>query len=87
MFALTEGALTVTPGPAVLLVVSQGLRSGSSGALRSAIGILAANGLYFAVSGTSLGALMLASRSLFAVVKWVGAGYLLYLLSGAKGGR
>lgn len=40
MFVLTEGALTVTPGPAVLLVVSQGLRRGSAGALWSAVGIL-----------------------------------------------
>ncbi|HKB07109.1 MAG TPA: LysE family translocator [Candidatus Polarisedimenticolia bacterium] len=79
MFTLTEGALIVTPGPAVLLVVSQGLRCGSAGALWSAVGILASNALYFAVSGTGVGAMLAASSRLFTAVKWAGAGYLLYL--------
>jgi homoserine/homoserine lactone efflux protein len=79
MFALTDGALIVTPGPAVLFVVSQGLRCGSAEALWSAVGILAGNTLYFSLSGTGVGALLAASGSLFTVVKWAGAGYLLYL--------
>jgi threonine/homoserine/homoserine lactone efflux protein len=83
MFALTEAALSVSPGPTVLFVVSQGLRCGSGGALRAALGILAANSLYFAVSGTGLGALLAASSRIFTLVKWAGAGYLLYLGSNA----
>lgn len=79
MFVLTDGAIIVTPGPAVLLVFSQGLRCGSPGARWSAVGILAANALYFAVSGTGVGALLVASGPLFTVIKWAGAGYLLYL--------
>jgi threonine/homoserine/homoserine lactone efflux protein len=79
MFVLTEGALTVTPGPAVLFVVSQGLRLGSAGALWSAAGILATNALYFAVSATGVGAVLVASGHLFTVVKWAGAAYLVYL--------
>jgi threonine/homoserine/homoserine lactone efflux protein len=79
MFVLTEGALTVTPGPAVLFVVSQSMRCGSTGALWSALGVLASNALYFAVSGTGVGALLIASGPLFTVIKWAGAGYLLYL--------
>ena len=78
MFVLTEGALIVTPGPAVLFVVSQSLRCGPTGALWPAAGILAANALYFAISGTGVGALLVASGSLFAVIRWAGAGYLLY---------
>ncbi len=68
MFVLTEGALTVTPGPAVLFVVSQGMRCGSAGALWSAVGILTANALYFSVSGTGVGALLVASGPLFRVI-------------------
>ncbi len=79
MFALTEGVLTVTPGPAVLFVVSQGLRCGSTDALWSAVGILFANALFFAISGTGVGALLTASGYLFTLVKSVGAAYLLYL--------
>jgi homoserine/homoserine lactone efflux protein len=79
LFVLTEGALIVTPGPAVLLVVSQGLRRGTAGALWSAAGILVANALYFAISGTGVGALLAASGRLFTAIKWAGAAYLLYL--------
>lgn len=79
LFVLTEGALSATPGPAVLFVVSQGMRRGRSGAILSALGILTANALYFSLSGTGLGALLVASAPLFGVVKWAGAAYLLYL--------
>ncbi len=79
MFVFMEGALTVTPGPAVLFVVSQGLRFRSAGALWSAVGILTANAVYFTVSGTGVGVLLVASGRLFTAIKWAGAGYLLYL--------
>ena len=79
MFVLTDVALRVTPGPAVLFVVSQGLRRGSTQALWSAFGILAANGFYFAISGTGVGALLATSGRLFTAIKWAGAGYLFYL--------
>lgn len=79
MFVVTEGVLVVAPGPAVLFVVAQGLRTRSARALWSAIGILTANAFFFALSGTGLGALLAASPVLFTVVKWAGAAYLFYL--------
>jgi len=79
MFALTEGALSASPGPAVLYVVSQGLRHGGAAPVLSAAGILAANALYFVLSGTGVGTLLVGSGSLFPLVKWAGAAYLLYL--------
>ena len=79
MFALTEGTLSATPGVAVMFVVSQGLRSRSTDPLWAAAGILAANALYFAASGTGVGTLLFASSPLFTGIKWAGAAYLLYL--------
>jgi threonine/homoserine/homoserine lactone efflux protein len=79
LFALTETALCFSPGPAVLLVVSQGLARGTGASVWSNLGILTGNALYFALSGTGLGAVLLASYELFSLVKWAGAAYLVWL--------
>jgi threonine/homoserine/homoserine lactone efflux protein len=79
LFVLTEGALTVTPGPAVLFVVAQGLRTQSTNAIHAAGGILSVNAAYFAISGTGVGALLVASSGVFTAVRWAGAAYLVYL--------
>src|ERR1041384_7407363 len=79
LFVLTEGALCFTPGPAVLLVLSQGLTRGTKASISSNLGILAGNGFYFARSATGLSAILMASYELFSLIKWIGAGYLVWL--------
>lgn len=79
LFVLTEGALCFTPGPAVLLVVSQALARGTRASVWSNLGILAGNAVYFTLSATSLGALLVASYELFALIRWAGAAYLIWL--------
>ena len=75
-FATLELVLCLTPGPAVVLVLSQAVAFGTAASLFAALGILAANGLYFALSGTGLSAVLLASETAFAVLRWAGVGYL-----------
>jgi threonine/homoserine/homoserine lactone efflux protein len=75
-FATLELVLCLTPGPAVVLVLSQAVAFGTAASLFAALGILAANGLYFALSGTGLSAVLLASATAFAVLRWAGIGYL-----------
>lgn len=79
LFLVMETALSLSPGPAVFYVVSQGARGGLRRALPAATGILSANALYFALSASSLGALIASSSRFFLVAKWVGAAYLIYL--------
>jgi len=82
LFAATELLLCLIPGPAVLLVISQAMRLGRRSSLRGAIGILTGNTIYFALSAAGLGALLIASRQVFDVLRWAGAAYL--VLVGVK---
>lgn len=82
IFTVTELVLCLTPGPAVLLIISQSVRGGFESSLRGAAGILAGNTIYFVLSALGLGALLMASATLFNVIRWGGAAYL--VLAGLK---
>jgi threonine/homoserine/homoserine lactone efflux protein len=79
LFVATETVLCLSPGPAVLFVLSVSLTRGWPPGLHASAGILVANLLYFFLSATSLGAILLASWELFFLIKWLGAGYLIWL--------
>ncbi len=78
LFLVMECALSLSPGPAVFYVVSQGIRA-LPRAVPATLGILSANAIYFSLSATSLGALIAASARFFTIAKWLGAAYLIYL--------
>jgi homoserine/homoserine lactone efflux protein len=72
-------ALCVTPGPAVLLIISQALARGARSANWSILGIESGNVFYYSVSATGLGAVLLTSYKLFFAIKYIGAAYLVWL--------
>src|ERR1700688_2422667 len=79
LFLVMEMALSLSPGPAVFYVVSQGVRGALRRSAPAAAGIISANAIYFTLSATSLGALIAASARFFTIAKWLGAAYLIYL--------
>jgi threonine/homoserine/homoserine lactone efflux protein len=87
LFVVTETALCLSPGPAVLLVLSQALVRGTGPSVWSNLGILTGNTMYFALTATGLGAVLVASYEAFFLIKWVGAAYLVWLGVTAWRGR
>jgi len=79
LFALTEFLLSLTPGPAVLLVIGLSMRQGFRIGFMATLGILSTNAVFFTLSALGIGALIVASATLFTVIKWIGAAYLVYL--------
>jgi homoserine/homoserine lactone efflux protein len=79
LYVATCFAATLTPGPAVLMTMSVGLRGGALAAAWTGTGVCAANAIWITLSVAGLSAVMLASATLFLVLKWVGACYLIYV--------
>jgi homoserine/homoserine lactone efflux protein len=78
-FVAATTALLLIPGPTVLLVLSYAIGHGRRVAVATALGVALGDFIAMTASLAGLGALVLASASLFAVLKWVGAAYLVYL--------
>lgn len=79
IFVVTTGVVCLTPGPAAILVVAQGISNGLRRSYWAIAGIALANALYFALSATGIAALIVASGALFSVIKWIGVAYLFWL--------
>ncbi len=80
-FAFTAASivLLMIPGPTVLLVVSYALTQGRRVAVATAAGVALGDFTAMTLSLAGLGALLAASATLFTILKWVGAAYLIYL--------
>ncbi len=78
-FVIASTALLLIPGPTVLLVLSYALSHGRRVAVATAAGVATGDLIAMSASLAGLGALVLASATLFTVLKWVGAIYLIWL--------
>ena len=78
-FTIASAVLLVIPGPTVLLVVSYALGQGFRVAMPMAIGVALGDFTAMTLSLVGVGALLATSATLFTIVKWVGAAYLVYL--------
>ena len=71
--------LNLTPGPDVLYIVTNALRSGVRAGIVAGLGITAGCFVHITAAALGVSALMAASSTLFTVLKWVGAAYLLWM--------
>jgi threonine/homoserine/homoserine lactone efflux protein len=78
-FVATSAVLLAIPGPTVLLVISYALGHGRRSASSTVAGVALGDFTAMTTSMLGLGALLATSAELFTVLKWVGAGYLVFL--------
>jgi threonine/homoserine/homoserine lactone efflux protein len=79
VFSLVAFIGIATPGPTVLLALTNGSRYGVRASLPGMLGAVLSDFVLIAAVAVGLGALLAASEFWFSVVKWVGVAYLAYL--------
>src|SRR5687768_1639148 len=79
LFILAGWLLNLTPGPDVLYIVSNALRSGARTGIVAGLGITAGCFVHVFAAALGVSALMAASATAFAALKWAGAAYLVWI--------
>jgi threonine/homoserine/homoserine lactone efflux protein len=79
LFAVAAILLLLTPGPAVLYIVARSVEQGRAAGLISVCGITSGTFVHIAAAALGLSALLASSALAFAVVKYAGAAYLIYI--------
>lgn len=85
LFSLTALALNLSPGPSILYILSRVMGQGRQAGIVSAFGLATAAVVQALTAAAGLSSLLLYSPFAFAVVKYCGAAYLVYL--GVRGLR
>ena len=79
LFVLAGLLLNVTPGADTLYIVARGTTQGARAGAVAALGIGAGCIVHTLAAALGLSAILATSATAFAVVKWIGAAYLVYL--------
>ena len=79
LFLLMASVTILSPGPGVVMTLTNALRYGLRGTFGGILGLALGILLVAAISATSLGVLLATSALAFTVIKFAGAAYLIYL--------
>jgi RhtB (resistance to homoserine/threonine) family protein len=79
LFIAAGWLLNLTPGPDVLYIVSNALRSGARAGVVAGLGITAGCFVHVFAAAIGVGALLATSALAFTALKWAGAAYLLWV--------
>ena len=79
LFMLSALALNLSPGPSILYILSRSLGQGREAGIVSVLGLATATLIHAMAAALGLSTLFVYSPVAFAVVKYLGAAYLIYL--------
>ena len=79
MFIAAGWLLNLTPGPDVLYIVSNALKSGVRAGIVAALGIVSGCFVHVFAAALGVSALLATSATAFTALKWIGAAYLLWM--------
>lgn len=79
LFLLALAVVYLLPGPDMILLLQTGARQGRAQALATAVGLGIARACHVALAALGLAALFKVAPWTFDIVRWAGAGYLLWL--------
>jgi homoserine/homoserine lactone efflux protein len=78
-YLVATAVVLILPGPTIMLVVSYALTEGRRSAWPTVLGVAAGDLVALTCSLAGLGAVLSTSATLFVVLKWAGAAYLVWL--------
>lgn len=78
-FAAASFLLLIIPGPAVIYIVNRSVSDGRTAGLAAVAGLTIGNAIHAIAASVGLSAVIAASATAFNTVKWLGAGYLVYV--------
>ncbi|WP_072682398.1 LysE family translocator [Arcobacter sp. LA11] len=79
LYILTVFIASIIPGPSMLLALTHGLKYGTKISIATAIGNTTASMIQASIAVTGLGIVLTTSTTLFMIIKYAGAIYLIYL--------
>jgi threonine/homoserine/homoserine lactone efflux protein len=79
LFVVASAVLLLTPGPAVLFIVARSVEQGRAAGLVSVLGIHLGTIVHIVAAAIGLSALVVSSALAFAVVRYLGAAYLIWM--------
>jgi threonine/homoserine/homoserine lactone efflux protein len=78
-FALASVAILLIPGPAVLYILNRSVSDGRRVGLAAVAGLELGNLVHAVAAAAGLSAVLATSAAAFTTVKWLGAGYLIFV--------
>lgn len=79
IYCVTVFVASITPGPSMLLALNHGIKYGARRTVASALGNVTATLIQALLSLAGLGAVLLHSAPVFNLIKFIGAGYLIFI--------